>query len=78
VLRNQRYAKRWTPEELLIIACADHFELIRFDRVGRRYSVKVYHRVSHDGKSFAFRNIPWQTAYYAGLDDGPRIVPEID
>jgi hypothetical protein len=76
VLRNPRYAKRWTPAELQIIACADHFELIRFDRVGRRYSVPVYRVVSHDGQSFAFRNIPWQTAYFDGLDDGPRVVPE--
>jgi hypothetical protein len=76
VLRNPRYAKRWTPAQLQIIACADHFELLRFDRVGRRYSVPVYRVVSHDGQSFAFRNIPWQTAYYAGLDDGPRVMSE--
>lgn len=78
VLRNPRYAKRWYKGEAEIIANLDHFELIRFDRVGMRgrYSVPVYRAVATDGRSFAFRNIPWQTAYYAGLDDGPRVVPE--
>lgn len=79
VLRNPRYAKRWTPDQLQIIACADHFELVRFDRVGMRgrYGMPVYRVVSHDGRSFTFRNIPWQTAYYSGLEDGPRVVDEI-
>lgn len=78
VLRNPRYAKRWTARQQLTIANLDHFELLRFDRVGRRYSVPVYRAVSRSGGSFAFRNIPWQTAYYSGLDDGPRVVPECE
>jgi hypothetical protein len=78
VLRNPRYAKRWTARQQLTIANLDHFELIRFDRLGDRgrYSVPVYRAVSRSGGSFAFRNIPWQTAYFGGLDDGPRAVPE--
>lgn len=76
VLRNRRYAKRWNEFQASVIADVDHFELIRFDRIGRRYSVPVYRVVSSDGRSFAFRNIPWQTAYYGGFDDGPRVVPE--
>lgn len=76
VLRNPRYAKRWNEKQQGIINRLHHFELIRFDRVGRRYSVPVYKAVDVTGQSFAFRNIPWQTAYYSGLDDGPRGVPE--
>jgi hypothetical protein len=78
VLRNPRYAKRWTPMEDCTIRSLSHFELVRFDRVGPhgRYAIPVYRAVATDGRSFAFRNIPWQTAYYSGLDDGPRVVPE--
>jgi hypothetical protein len=78
VLRNPRYAKRWNEREAGIISRLHHFELIRFDRVGPRgrYGQPVYRAVDVVGQSFAFRNIPWQTAYYGGLDDGPRIVPE--
>lgn len=75
VLRNPRYAKRWTEAQREIIGNACEFRLLRFDRVGRRYSVPVY-QVSNGFHAFAFRNIPWQTAYYDGLDDGPRVVPE--
>jgi hypothetical protein len=79
VLRNPRYAKRWTPFQRNVIDHADHFELVRFDRVGPRmsYAVPVYRVVSYDGRGFTFRNIPWQTAYFGGLDDGPRAVDEI-
>lgn len=78
VLQNPRYKKRWSQRQQLTIANLDHFELIRFDRIGRgfRYSVPVYRAVSRSGGSFAFRNIPWQTAHYEGLDDGPRVVSE--
>lgn len=76
VLRNPRYAKRWTERQLQIIACADRFELLRFDRIGRWQSVPVYRVVSHDGESFAFRNIPWQSAWTLGELDGPRVVSE--
>jgi hypothetical protein len=83
VLRNPRYAKRWDGYEQDVIDNLDHFELIRFDRVGSRgrYGMPVYRAVAYVGRgkaerSFAFRNIPWQTAFYSGLDDGPRIVPD--
>jgi len=76
VLRNPRYAKRWSQRQDLTISNLDHFELIRFDRIGRWQSVPVYRAVSRSGGSFAFRNIPWQTAYYLGEQDGPRVVPE--
>lgn len=77
VLRNPRYAKRWNEREAAIISRLHHFELIRFDRIGRLWhSVPVYRAVSRSDGSFAFRNIPWQTAHYEGLDDGPRVVPE--
>jgi hypothetical protein len=92
VLRNPRYAKRWTREQKLAIDSFDHFRLIRFDRIGHRgrYSVPVYAVFAKvppvagrdpfpEGvtyQAFAFRNIPWQTAHYDGLDDGPRVVPE--
>jgi hypothetical protein len=77
VLRNPRYAKRWTQEQRDIIEAATAFRLVRFDRLGDRgrYSVPVFRVVSPHGW-FTFRNIPWQTAYYGGLDDGPRVVPE--
>jgi hypothetical protein len=80
VLRNPRYAKRWTDLNSATSSInADHFELVRFDRVGMRgrYSMPVYRVVSYDGRSFTFRNIPWQTAYYSGLDDGPRVVDDV-
>lgn len=78
VLRNPRYAKRWNDRERAIINFPGlRFRLVRFDRVGRRYSVPVYKAIGDDRMgSFCFRNIPWQTAYYGGLDDGPRVVPE--
>lgn len=77
VLRNRRYAKRWNDMQRAIINYPLlTFRLLRFDRVGR-YSVPVFLAVGDERMgSFAFRNIPWQTAYYAGLDDGPRVVPE--
>lgn len=80
VLRNPRYAKRWNERERGIIDRLHHFELVRFDRLGARgrYSVPVYRAVGVTGQGFAFRNVPWQTAYYAGLDDGPRVVPEYE
>jgi hypothetical protein len=77
VLRNPRYAKRWTSEQREIIGNACEFRLLRFDRLGSRgrYAVPVY-QVTNGFHAFAFRNIPWQTAYFGGFDDGPRVVPE--
>lgn len=77
VLRNPRYTKRWNDAQREVIGNACEFRLIRFDRMGLRgrYSVPVY-QVSNGFHAFAFRNIPWQTAYFGGFDDGPRVVPE--
>jgi hypothetical protein len=73
VLRNPRYTKRWDGYEQDVIDNLDHFELIRFDRVGSRgrYGMPVYRAVAYVGRgkaerSFAFRNIPWQTAFFPG------------
>lgn len=71
VLRNKRYAKRWTPNQQAIIDELDHFKLIRFDRIGRRgeYSVPVFRAIGFSGLGFNFRNIPWQSG-----GDGPEAV----
>lgn len=76
VLRNPRYAKRWTPTQQRIIDGACRFDLIRFDWIGPRYShcVPVYRVTSQGCESFAFRNIPWQSAWSLGEEDGPRVV----
>lgn len=80
VLRNPRYAKRWNDAQRAIINYPLlRFRLVRFDRVGSRgrYGMPVYQAIGDERMgSFTFRNIPWQTAYYSGLEDGPRIVPE--
>jgi hypothetical protein len=80
VLRNPRYAKRWNDAQRAIINYPLlQFRLIRFDRLGERgrYSVPVYQAIGDERMgSFAFRNIPWQTARFEKLDDGPRVVPE--
>jgi hypothetical protein len=41
----------------------DEFRLVAFDRHGPRwqYSVPFYEVVTKSGKSFGFRNIPWQS-----------------
>lgn len=78
VLRNPRYAKRWTELQAAIIERLHDFKLVRFDRVNphRWQSVPVYRATDTLGRSFLFRNIPWQSAHYLGLDDGPRAQPE--
>lgn len=73
VLRNPRYAKRWTPAQAAIIASPDlAFYLARLDIVRGEYGfvcVPVY-RVFADGPaSFYFRNIAWQSG-----GNGPEIV----
>lgn len=80
VLRNRRYAKRWTDAQRAIIDDLSSFRLVGFDRIGHRgwQGTPVYRAIAKGGRSFTFRNIPWQTAYYAGFEDGPRVVPERD
>jgi hypothetical protein len=71
VLRNRRYAKRWTEEQREIIEALDHFQLLTFDRFGRydQHAYPVYRAVAKNGESFAFRNIPWQSG-----GNGPQVV----
>lgn len=78
VLRNPRYAKRWTPAQERIIDGACRFDLIRFDWIGPRgeHCVPVYRVISRDCEAFAFRNIPWQSAWSLGEEDGPRAVKD--
>ena len=75
VLRNRRYAKRWTEHEQKIIDTISHFRLVEFQRIGRGYAVPVYRAWSADYGSFLFRNVPWQTAWTMDdVEDGPRVV----
>lgn len=78
VLRNPRYRSRWTERQQGIIDRLDHFKLIRFDWIGSRqaHCVPVFKAVDATGQSFAFRNIPWQSAWSLGEEDGPRVVSE--
>jgi hypothetical protein len=38
--------------------------------------VPVYRAIDGAGRSFTFRNIPWQTAYYSGGESGPVVLGE--
>lgn len=76
VLRNPRYAKRWTERQAGIIDKLDHFKLAGFEWIDATHCVPVYRAVTGAGDSFAFRNLPWQTAYYMGGESGPVVVPE--
>lgn len=82
VLRNKRYAKRWTPWQVDAIAAADHFRLVGFEYHGRRqeYATPVYELWAKipakgdalDGgvyQAFRFINIPWQSG-----GNGPEVV----
>jgi hypothetical protein len=75
LLQSKRYAGRFTERQARAINSIRKFRLLRFDRVGDREQalVPVYLALSPFG-SFAFRNIPWQTAYYAGEESGPVVV----
>lgn len=75
LLRSPRYAKRWNDEQREIIGDAHlRFDLIRFDRE-RSAVIPVYCATSWKGR-FCFRNIPWQTAFYLGLESGPTVEPD--
>lgn len=73
LLRSPRWRKRWNERQAGIIERLDHFNLVRFDRIGANggQAIPVYRAVATTGQSFLFRNIPWQTAYYAGEQSGP-------
>lgn len=70
VLRNPRYARRLAPVQD-IIDCLDHFELVRFDRLAPNGSgaLPCYRAVGAHGRSFTFRNVPWQSG-----GDGPTVL----
>lgn len=79
LLRSKRYTKRLALVAN-IIAEICYFELIRFDPINPDARVcnwvPVYAAVGKSGRRFAFRNIPWQSAFYCGLESGPTIEPE--
>jgi len=70
LLRSRRYAKRLAPVADIIHGSHVAFRLVRYDRIGRHdeYAVPVYRCVGF-GKSFLFRNIPWQSG-----GNGPEIL----
>jgi hypothetical protein len=78
LLRSPRWRKRWNERQAGIIERLDHFNLVRFDRIGANsvQAIPVYRAVATTGQSFLFRNIPWQSAYYAGEQSGPVDVGE--
>jgi hypothetical protein len=80
ILRNPRWRKRFTDREREIIETLDHFRLVRFDIVGelRGNAVPIYRAVAKDGRSFLFRNVPWQLAHYQGITSGPEVLRECD
>lgn len=64
ILRNKRWRHRFTETEHAIIADLDVFRLVRFDWIDRMHCVPVWRAVATDGRSFCFRNIPWQAVVY--------------
>lgn len=70
LLRNKRFRKRLEAVSD-IIEWPSHFELVRFDRIGRRdeYAVPVYRLTGQNGGTFTFRNIPWQSG-----GNGPELL----
>ena len=62
LLRSKRYRKR-LERVRAIVDDIRSFQLIRFDRIGRRgeYAVPVYRCNSWAGEFFDFRQIPWQS-----------------
>ena len=67
LLRSARYRKRLAPVAG-IIARLDHFRIVSFDYTGSGH-VPVYEAVADDGRSFTFRNVPWQSG-----GDGPELL----
>lgn len=73
VLRNPRYRSRWSKAQAAIIADLDHFELVRYDMLGKRgeYAQPVYRAVDTQGAAFVFVNVPWQSG-----GRGPEVLSE--
>jgi len=69
LLRSKRYAKRLAPVAD-IIAAIDHFCLSGFEWLDSYHCVPVYLAKASDGRSFTFRNVPWQSG-----GNGPEILP---
>jgi hypothetical protein len=75
VLRNPRYAKRWSKWQLDAIETIDHFKLIGYQRIGHRgsHAIPVYSVwCTIEGgtyEAFRFINIPWQSG-----GNGPEIL----
>lgn len=70
LLRDRRYRKRLA--NVLPVIEAEHvrFDLVRFDRIGKRgeYAIPVYRCIAFAG-AFTFRNIPWQSG-----GNGPEVL----
>lgn len=69
LLRDRRYAKRWTPEQAAIIVNLAGFRLVDFFEFDRMHFTPVYRAISDTGKKFDFYNIAWQSG-----GNGPQIV----
>jgi hypothetical protein len=69
LLRDRRYAKRFTYGQRDVIDNLSHFRLVDFEEVGRYYFVPVFAVYHPDGRSFRFYNVPWQSG-----GNGPTIV----
>lgn len=78
ILRSPRWRSRFNEKQAGIIERLDCFRLVRFDRIGHEGShcVPVYRAQDVTGQSFLFRNIPWQSAVYGGMESGPTVVEE--
>ncbi len=70
LLTDRRYHKRLQPVQAIIDDLAA-FRLIGFDRLGRyeEYAVPIYRAETADGRSFDFRNTPWQSG-----GNGPEVL----
>jgi hypothetical protein len=69
LLRSPRNRRRFTDRQREIIDQLDHFRLVNFGDVDGRIVTPVYRAVAKDGRSFKFRNVPWQSG-----GNGPEIL----
>jgi hypothetical protein len=70
VLTSRRNRKQLEKVEAIIKDLAS-IHLVRFDRIGTRgaYATPVYLVLDTEGRSFMFRNVPWQSG-----GNGPELV----